>query len=194
MPVGNAEIPDPRLHPNVMAQHTIAIPKQSRVPSKRAINMNMISSVEAVRSYSFQNISPANRQAVVLIVSDSAETAIQLESVCAFFDLAVEVVASDENMLAMLREQRPMAVVSEIVGGAQDGFHAMRVVASYDPDLPIMVLTNGDPILMGAADAMQELCNLTMVSRTTAKPLAGQLAEFLFLAGRRAGCMRLVRV
>ncbi len=156
--------------------------------------MNMISSVGAFRDYGFRSSAPASRQALVLITSDSAETTAQLEQVCAFFDLAVEVATSDEDMRAMLSEHRPMAVVCDIDGTAQDGFHAMRVVAKYDRDLPIMVLTHGDPVLMGAADAIQELCNLTMVSRTTAKPLAGQLAEFLFSAGRRAGCMRLVPI
>jgi hypothetical protein len=47
---------------------------------------------------------------------------------------------------------------------------------------------------MGAADAVQEVWGLTQVSQTSAYPLAGQLVSFLFMAGRRAGCMRLVPV
>jgi len=156
--------------------------------------MNMISSIDASRDYGFRSIAPANRQAVVLIACDSPETTAQLQQICAFFDLGTELAESDEDMLAILREHRPMAVIADIDGRTQDGFHAMRVVASYDHDLPVMVMTHGDAVLMGAADAIQELFNLTMVTRTTAKPLAGQLAEFLFAAGRRAGCMRLIRV
>lgn len=154
----------------------------------------MMSPVEVSQEFGFRSIAPAGRQALVVIASDSPETVAQLEQVCAFFDLAVEVAASDENLPDMLREHRPMAVIADVDCHAQDGFHAMRMVAAYDQDLPIMVLTHGDPVLMGAADAMQDLWNLTMVSRTSLKPLAGQLAEFLFTAGRRAGCMRLVRV
>ena len=156
--------------------------------------MNMISTIEVAQDYSFRGITPAHRQAVVVIASDSPQTVEQLVQVCEFFDLGVEVVASDENLLQMLRENRPMAVVTDVDGIAQDGFHVMRLVAAYDHDLPTMVLTQGDPVLMGAVDAMQELWDLTMVTRTTDKPLAGQLAEFLFAAGRRAGCMRLVHV
>lgn len=156
--------------------------------------MNMISPIDATRDIEFLGTAPANRQALVMIVSDAPETVAQLEQVCGFFDLGVEIVASDENLMQMLRLNRPMAVITDVDGVAQDGFHAMRVVAAYDRDLPIMVLTHGEPVLMGAADAMQELCDLTMVSRTSAKPLAGQLAEFLFVAGRRAGCMRLVQI
>jgi DNA-binding NtrC family response regulator len=156
--------------------------------------MNMISSIETSLNYSFSGTAPANRQALIVIVSDSDSAVEQLQRVCAFFDLGVEVVASEEELLPMLRDHRPMAIIADVDGVSSDGFHAMRVVAAYDHDLPIMVLTHGDPVLMGAADAMQELCSLTMVSRTSMKPLAGQLAEFLFAAGRRAGCMRLVQV
>ncbi len=53
--------------------------------------MNMITSVEAIRDYGFRSIAAANRQALVLIASDSAETVAQLERVCAFFDLAVKI-------------------------------------------------------------------------------------------------------
>ncbi|MFO1026053.1 MAG: hypothetical protein U1E70_12755 [Acetobacteraceae bacterium] len=156
--------------------------------------MNMISPIEASRDLAFSTIAPAHRQALVVIACDSPDTVEQLEQVCGFFDLAVEVVGSDENLLDTLRECRPMAVIADVDGHARDGFHAMHVIATYDRDLPIMVMTHGDPVLMGAADAMQELWSLTMVSRTSHKPLAGQLAEFLFTAGRRAGCMRLVHI
>ena len=41
---------------------------------------------------------------------------------------------------------------------------------------------------------MQEICGLTTVTRSTGVPLAGELVSFLFSAGRRAGCMRLVPI
>jgi hypothetical protein len=156
--------------------------------------MNMIPPEPAVLDCVFQSIAPANRQAIVVIASDSSATIRQLTRVCDFFDLGIEVVPSDGDLLGVLRHHRPMAVIADVDGVAQDGFHAMRVVASHDHDLPVMVLTHGDPVLMGAADAMQELWNLAMVTRTTDRPLASQLAEFLFAAGRSAGCMRLVRI
>ena len=156
--------------------------------------MNMITSLAASHDFGFQSIGAAYRQALVVIASDSPETIHDLEVICEFFDLAVEIVSAGTDMMRLLRDNRPMAVIADIDGEEQDGFHSMKVVASYDRDLPIMMLTGGDPVLMGATDAMQELWQLTMVSRTTDKPLAGQLAEFLFIAGRRAGCMRLVQV
>ena len=84
--------------------------------------------------------------------------------------------------------------VADVDGKDHDGFHAMKLIARYNPDLPMLLLTGGDPALMGAADAVQELWGLTQVTQTGAFPLAGQLVSFLFGAGRRAGCMRLVPV
>lgn len=156
--------------------------------------MNMITSLDVSHDYGFLGSRAASRQALVVIASDSAETVQRIEAVCAFFDLAVEIATSDTDMMQMLRENRPMAVVSDVEGEAQDGFHAMKIVGNYDRDLPILLLTDGDPAMMGAADAVQELWKLTTVSRSTGAQLAGQLADFLFIAGRRAGCMRLVPV
>jgi hypothetical protein len=87
-----------------------------------------------------------------------------------------------------------MAVISSVDGLEQDGFHTMKIVARYNRELPIMLLTDGDPVLMGAADAVQDLWGLTSVTRTSGFPVAGQLMAFLFDAGRRAGSLRLVPI
>jgi hypothetical protein len=157
--------------------------------------MNMIGSLaDPTRDFGFQSARAVPRQALVVIVCDAPETVGQLQTVCRFFDVAVEVLPNQGDLMQLLLEHRPMAMIGDMDGRDQDGFHAMKIVANYDRDLPVMLLTGGDPVLMGAADAVQEMWNLTTVSRSTSSPLAGQLAEFLFTAGRRAGCMRLVQV
>ena len=87
-----------------------------------------------------------------------------------------------------------MAIVTDVDGETQDGFHTMKQVARYNHELPILILTHGDSVLMGAADAVQSVWGLTSVTSTSAFPLAGQLVQFLFNAGRRAGCMRLIPI
>ena len=67
----------------------------------------------------------------------------------------------------VLRGHRPMAVICDVDGEEQDGFHAMKLIADYSRDLPIMLLTDGDAVLMGAADAVQDLWGLTSVTRTS---------------------------
>jgi ABC-type uncharacterized transport system ATPase subunit len=87
-----------------------------------------------------------------------------------------------------------MAVITDVEGESQDGFHTMKQVARYSRDLPILLLTAGDAVLMGAVDAVQALYGLTSVTTTSEFPMAGQLVAFLFNAGRRSGCMRLIPV
>lgn len=156
--------------------------------------MNMIATLDRTDNHGLQSERPAEQQALVVIACDSPETAKQLEAVCEFFDLGAEVVPAEADLLKVLWQHHPMALIADIDGQHQDGFHTLKTVAAYDRDLPVLLLTAGDPIMMGAADAVQEVWNLTTVSPSTDAALAGQLAEFLFAAGRRAGCMRLVPI
>jgi CheY-like chemotaxis protein len=156
--------------------------------------MNMIVSDTLMRDFSFPGSVPAPAHGVVVVFSDNAETVATMAPVCEFLGLEMEVVSAGIDLTTVLRTRRPLAVIADVDGSDHDGFHAMKMVARYNPDLPILLLTNGDHALMGAADAVQEMWGLTQVTPTSGFPLAGQLVGFLFSAGRRAGCMRLVPV
>ncbi|MEA2741511.1 MAG: hypothetical protein QOH05_4818 [Acetobacteraceae bacterium] len=156
--------------------------------------MNMLVTRTLSRDNDFLSADLAAQPGVVAIVSDDPETIESIAPVCEFLELRMEIVAAGADLTRVLREHRPMAVISAIDGAQQDGFHTMKVIARYSRDLPIMLLTGGDGTLMGAADAVQDLWGLTSVTRTSAFPVAGQLVAFLFGAGRRAGCMRLLPV
>ena len=156
--------------------------------------MNMIASRIFSQDTAFPGAVSPTRQGVVAIVSDDELTVQNLAPVCEFLDLKVEVVPSGTDLAQVLRESRPMAIITDVDGKEQDGFHTMKQVACYSRDLPVLLLTGGDSVLMGAADAVQALWGLTSVTSTSAFPIAGQLVAFLFGAGRRAGCMRLVPV
>ena len=133
-------------------------------------------------------------QPVVVIVSDDPSLTMSLEVVCDFLALGVEHVSSSEDIMSVLQRQRPMAIVTEMDCRDQDGFNVMMAVSHYDPDLPLMVLTNNDPALMGAADAIEEICGLTAVVHSARTPRVGDLVDFFFTAGRKTGCMRLMPV
>ena len=156
--------------------------------------MNMLASRNVVQDQAFLGTLVAPIQGIVAMVTDDAATIAKLQPVCDFLDLRMEVVSGDMDLLHVLQEARPMAVIADVDGLARDGFDTMKEVARYNRELPILLLTGGDPIMMGAADAVQELCGLTAVSSTSDFPLAGQLVAFLFSAGRRAGCMRLLQI
>ncbi len=156
--------------------------------------MNMIAPRSLSQDRDFLGTAAATAQSVVAIISDDPATVHRIAPVCEFLELRIEIVSAGKDLSQVLREHRPMAVISDVETQDQDGFHVMKVIAVYNRDLPIMLLTDGDPMMMGAADAVQDLWGLTSVTRTSGFPVAGQLVAFLFSAGRRAGCMRLVPV
>lgn len=156
--------------------------------------MNMFAPLTLSRHAGDTETMISAKQSVVVLVSDDLDTINQLTPVCDFLDLHLEVVSAGGDLADTLAGYRPMAVVSAIEGIEQDGFHTMRVVAKHDRNLPMLMLTEGDPVMMGAVDAMQDLCGLTAVTPTSEFALAGQLVAFLFNAGRQAGCLRLVSV
>ena len=156
--------------------------------------MNMIASRILTQDHDFPGTTIAAQQGVVVIISDDPATIENLAPVCEFLELKTAFVSAGIDLTQVLRETRPMAVITDVDGEDHDGFHAMKLIARYSRDLPIMMLTGGDAVLMGAADAVQDLWGLTSVTRTSGFPLAGQLVAFLFGAGRKAGCMRLVPV
>ncbi|PPQ29710.1 DNA-binding transcriptional response regulator [Rhodopila globiformis] len=156
--------------------------------------MNMIKSSAVLRDQGFLSVMTGVRQGVVIVVSDDPALVEALEPVCTFLELQPACVTSGMDLLSTLRQQKPIAVISDLDNEEQDGFHTMKVVADYHRELPLFMLSDGDPILMGATDAMQEVCGLTKVTQSTGAPLAGELVSFLFSAGRRAGCMRLVPI
>jgi CheY-like chemotaxis protein len=131
-------------------------------------------------------------QPVIVVVSDDPILATPLEVVCDFLSVSVEHVSSSDDLMAVLEAERPMAVITEVDCRDQDGFNVMMTVSRYDPDLPIMVLTGDDPVLIGASEAIEDVFGLTAVARSAKTPRIGVLVDFLFTASRKTGCLRLL--
>jgi hypothetical protein len=160
----------------------------------RKHTMNMLATQSLSQNRDFLSATTIPKPGVVAVVCDDPATIARLAPVCEFLELKMEVVAAGTDLVRVLRDHNPMAVITGVGGVDQDCFHTMKVIAGHSRDLPIMLLTGGDAVLMGAADAVQGLWGLTAVTCTSEFPVAGQLVGFLFNAGRRAGCMRLVPV
>jgi hypothetical protein len=135
---------------------------------------------------------PARRQAVVAVVEDGIEIAQELWRICEFLDIAVMRVPGHGDLSSVLQTNAPMAVVCELDGSGQDGCHIMKTVANHDSSLPVMILTGDDPALIGAADAVEEIWRLTEVTKLESLPGMAGLVDFLFHAGRKGNCLRLL--
>ena len=146
-----------------------------------------------------QGINPFGGQAglaaqSVLIVRDEGNDNHFLDTICEFFGIGVEHANSGEYLAPLLRASRPMAVIADLDGADQDGFHVMMTVAAQDPSLPVLLLTHDDPVLLGAVDAVREMWGLTRVMTMTGAGDIGQMVDFLCHAARDAGLPRMLRL
>jgi len=143
---------------------------------------------------SVRDIEPTQRHPLLLIVEDGDGIATALQPICDFLDIAVERLPSEQDLTVALRDYRPMGVVAHVDCQGQDGCHVMMTVAQHDRSLPILLLTGDDPALAGAADAVEELWKLDAVVKSPRLPGIGAIVDFLFRAGRKGRCTRLVPV
>ena len=130
----------------------------------------------------------------LLIVSDDFHMITAMEVICDFLGLGVEQMTTNRDVTPMLQNFRPLAVMVEVDGAGQDGFNVMMNVAKIDKDMPVLLLTGKDPAMAGAADAIQEICGLTSVTKVPELPGVGEIVDFLFRAGRGGGWLRAMAV
>ena len=134
----------------------------------------------------------ATRQALVLVIEDEPTLSSAFRLICECLNVAVEQMPTDDNLASMLQRLRPMAVVAEMDAAGQDGCHVLMTVAAYDRDLPVLLIAGDDATLLGAIDAVEEIWQLSSVVKSARLPGVGAMVDFLFRAGRKGGCMRLM--
>jgi Flagellar regulatory protein FleQ len=134
----------------------------------------------------------ASREPIVLVVEDDEEYSTALRAVCDCLDIVVERMPSHDDLGFLLTKRRPMAVVAAMDGVGQDGCHVLMTVAGYDPDLPVLLITNDDPAFLGAIEAVEEIWQLRSVVKWPRLLGIGTLVDFLFRAGRKGGCTKLM--
>lgn len=132
------------------------------------------------------------RVPLVIVVADNGDLSESILPICDYLSVAVKHVDSDDDLTPILTERRPMAVLADMDSRGQDGCHVMKTVARYDPSLPILLITGGDPALAGAADAVEELWGLSNVRKRPGLPELGELVDFLFQAGHKGQCLGLL--
>jgi hypothetical protein len=132
-------------------------------------------------------------QPVVLIVRDHDKQSEYLDSVCEFLNVGVEHATTADDIGPILPGLRPIAVIADLDGAVQDGCHVIKIAAGYDRSLPILLLTNNDPTLLGAVDAVAEIWGMKRVSTTSTAAEIGALVDFICHASRTAGKSRLMQ-
>jgi hypothetical protein len=132
------------------------------------------------------------REALVLVIEDDFDLSSAFSIICECLNVAVERMSSQDDLGSALRQSHPMAVVAEMDADGQDGCHVLMTVAAHDRDLPILLIAGDDPALLGAIDAVEEIWQLSSVVKWPRLLGVGAVVDFLFRAGRKGGCMRLM--
>jgi hypothetical protein len=132
------------------------------------------------------------REALVVVIEDNFSLSSAFRTVCECLNVAVEGVPTRDDLGSVLRLRRPMAVVAEMDAPGQDGCHVLMTVAAHDRDLPVLLIVGDDPTLLGAIDAVEEVWQLASVVKWPRLLGVGAVVDFLFRAGRKGGCMRLM--
>ncbi len=135
---------------------------------------------------------PEARRVIVLTLGRDARD--MLKTMCAALDIAVEVVVSHHDLPFRLHQHRPMAVISELDPRGLASCSALRGIAAYDADMPILLTTHNDPAIHGTVDALEQLWGLTALRRVDAEPQPQELITFLYEAGQQSGLGRLMPV
>lgn len=121
---------------------------------------------------------------VVLIIRDSQRNSVVLDEVSWCLNIRTDHISTCDDLPWMLHALRPIAVVTDLDGDAQDGYHVMMTVAGYDPTLPMLLIGENDPALLGAVDAIQEIWRLSNITIMPGALDIGGLVDFLCRAYR----------
>jgi CheY-like chemotaxis protein len=147
--------------------------------------------VDRVRGVTSFGVRSLAAQQSVLVVRDDGKNNDFVDAICEFLDIGVEHATSGDDLAPMLRRLRPMAVIADLEGEGQDGYHVMKVAAGFDKALPVMLLTANDQALLGAVDAVREVWDMSHV--VAGANGIGTLVDFICHAARDAGRSRLIR-
>lgn len=156
--------------------------------------MRMVSPFPAATTGYDDNERQKARKPLVLIIEDAPILSEAFHNVCDFLDVTIETMPSSGNVSAALQRYCPMAVVAEMEARGQDGCNVLMTVSAYDRGLPVLLITGEAPALLGAIDAVEEIWRLSSVSKWPCLQGVAGIVDFLFCAGRKGGCMRLMSV
>ena len=116
---------------------------------------------------------------LALIVDDREEVAAILAEMCRAFGFTAAVAEQGVGMLALLQRHRPACVIVDVLMPYQDGYEALKEIAAYDPNLPVMLVSGYGDNWLEIGLSLGQAQGLTAV-RTAAKPVRVQaVREFL---------------
>jgi DNA-binding NtrC family response regulator len=130
------------------------------------------------------------QRVIVLAGSDGVSSTVR--AMCDALLIELVAINSHHDLPFRLHHHRPMAVISEIDPQGIASCAALRSIAAYNPEMPVLLVAGDDPTVLGTIDAAEQLWCLSSLHRLAAPPAASDLIGFLFQAGRHSGLGRLI--
>jgi CheY-like chemotaxis protein len=115
----------------------------------------------------------------VLVVDDRKDVAATMADMCRAFGFEAVIGEDGVGMLALLDRHRPDCVICDVMMPDQDGYEALKEIASYDVGLPVLLVTGHGDDWLRIGETLGRAQGLAHV-RTAAKPVrAPAIAAFL---------------
>ncbi len=116
---------------------------------------------------------------IVLIIDDVASEAMTLEAMCRHFGYDAVRACSPREAEAILDMIRPAAIITDLMMPGVDGLDGLFMLATRAPDVPVMIITGSERLLLKAAAELAEFYGIKNLA-CAVKPLSvGALKAFL---------------
>ena len=135
-----------------------------------------------------------SREPLVVVVEDGIGLSRSFRMICECLGIAVERMASQDDLGLLLRNRRPMAVIAEMDAMGQDGCHVLTTIAAHDRSLPALLMTGPDPDPARCGGRGGGAVGAFFGREMAATVRRRAMVDFLFRAGRKRRCIRLMSV
>jgi DNA-binding NtrC family response regulator len=115
----------------------------------------------------------ATADRVALIVDDRKDVAETLAEMCRAFGFAAEIAEQGVGIRDLLERHRPKCVIVDLLMPHQDGYEALKEIAAFDPNLPVMLVSGYGDSWLEIGLSLGQAQGLTTV-HAAAKPVRVQ--------------------
>lgn len=147
----------------------------------------------SVRSQSEDTLQTGEQESQpVLVLTGGCGISSALARMAEALEVRLVAVSSHHDLPFRLHLSRPMAIIAETDPQTEASCAALRCIAAFDQEMPVLLVSGNDPGAQGTIDAAEKLWGLTGLHQLPHVPGPSDLLAFLFHAGRQSGTGRLI--
>ena len=132
---------------------------------------------------------------VLMVVAREDAMTAWLAALCETLRIRMHLVADAASLPDSLARTRPVALLCGDLGEqGRPMARLLRLVAQYDPTLPVLIMTSDEPETLGTLDAATDLWHVENLQRVALPVPVSTVLDFLANAGRRRGTSTMMRI